>query len=553
VTRPAAALQAPPWLAPLLVFCAALLVYGLTAPAGLTWAHHSADGGDLITAARVQGVPHPTGYPTWTLLAALLGQLPLGTLAWRATLLSMLSAAAAAALVSAAVPWLGPHNQSRGAEPGGAPSSTAGEPDAGRTSPAVLLLSLAPSLAAGLALAFSPLLWGQATVAEVYALHAGLAAAALWALVRWQSGGSSRWAAGAGLFLGLGLGNHLTTVWLLPAAAIVLWSGNGRTTSRLRAGAHLAAGLAAGLLVYLYLPWAAAGDPPVNWGNPSTLAGLWWLLSAQLYQDYVLAVPWSALPGRLAAGSSGLWRNFLPWGVAAAIFGLVVLFQRRRSLALALSTSLLLSLAWALSYNTSDSHLSLLPGWVILAMAGGVGVSAALQGVAGWNRRAALAAAMLSIALAAAPAIMRWPAQNLRHDQAAEQFYSQVLQHVEPGALILTAGDRATFALWYGRYGLGLRSDVALASRDLWSLASYRVTVASQHPDLAGPSLPDGTQMLPAEWQGLVREAGRQRPIYLAQAGLAGPVEPSPVIEGYQATLALPGNGWALWQLAPIR
>ncbi len=83
------------WLAPGVVFGLALAVYGLTAPAGLTWAHASADGGDLVTAARVLGVPHPSGYPTWTLLAILFDQLPLGTAAWRATLLSMVSGATA--------------------------------------------------------------------------------------------------------------------------------------------------------------------------------------------------------------------------------------------------------------------------------------------------------------------------------------------------------------------------------------------------------------------------------------------------------------------------
>ena len=90
-----------PWLAPGLVFGLALAVYGLTAPPGLTWANASADGGDLITAALTLGVPHPSGYPTWTLLAALFSRLPLGTAAWRVTLLSMVSAAAAGALVAA--------------------------------------------------------------------------------------------------------------------------------------------------------------------------------------------------------------------------------------------------------------------------------------------------------------------------------------------------------------------------------------------------------------------------------------------------------------------
>jgi hypothetical protein len=533
------------WLAPGIVFGVALAVYGLTAPPGLTWAHASADGGDLITAARVLGVPHPSGYPTWTLLAALFSHLPLGTAAWRATLVSMLGGAAAAALVTATVPWMVPRHGAPAKEGPSNPASTAGEAPSRRSSPAVLVLSYAPAVVAGLALAFAPLLWGQATVAEVYALHACLAAAALWALVRWQAGGSSRWAAAAGFFLGLGLGNHLTTVWLLPAAAILLWTGRGSSANRPRSSAILAAGLATGLLVYLYLPLAAAGNPPVNWGNPRTLEGLWWLVSGQLYRGYVFAVAWSDVPGRLGGWSAELWRSFLPWGVAAALFGLATLFQRNRPLAVAFSTSLLLGLVWAVGYNTSDSLLSLLSGWVIMALAVGVGVAAALDWLADRSLRAGLAAALLSLALAAAPLALYGQTQNLRSDQTAERFYSQVLEHAPAGALVLTAGDQATFALWYGRYGLGLRPDVIPVSRDLWALPSYRATVASQHPDLAGAAPP-------ADWLDLLQAAGQQRPLYLAQAGLADAPRAGmdqPVVLGYRLELALQGDGWAMWRL----
>ncbi len=522
-------------LVPAIVFGLALAVYLLTAPPGLTWAHDSADGGDLITAALTRAVPHPSGYPTWTLLAALFSYLPLGAAAWRATLLSMVSAAAAAALVAATVPWLAPAGSGRLVR------RTAGEPWRRAASPAVFLLSITPPLVAGLALAFSPLLWGQATVAEVYALHTGLAAGALWALVRRQAGGGQRWAAGAGLFLGLGLGNHLTTAWLLPAAGILFWSAGGHARGRVQTFAAGAAGLGAGLLVYLYLPWAAAGDPPVQWADLRSLDGLGWLVSGQLYQGYVFTTPWPAVPGRLASWSAELWRTFFPWGLAVALLGLAVLFQRNRALAVALISSLLLSLAWATGYNTSDSLFTLLPAWVILALAAGAGAATALDGLADRRPRAAVAAALLGITLAAAPLALFWQQQNLRTDQAAEQFYRQVLQHAAPDAVVLTVGDRATFALWYGRYGLGLRPDVTPVSRDLWPLAGYRAGVTRRHPDLAGPAPPEA-------WPDLLDEAGRQRPLYLAQAALADGAQP-PGAPGWQATIAVQGDGWALWRL----
>lgn len=138
--------------------------------------------------------------------------------------------------------------------------------------------------------------------------------------------------------------------------------------------------------------------------------------------------------------------------------------------------------------------------------------------------------------------ILHWQEQTLRGDQAAEQFYSQVLRQAPAGAVLLTAGDQATFALWYGRYGLGLRPDVTPVSRDLWALASYRATVARQHPDLAGPAPPEG-------WLDLVQAAGQQHPLYLAQAGLTGPAQPTPAVPGYRPDLVVQGDGWALWRL----
>jgi hypothetical protein len=148
---------------------------------------------------------------------------------------------------------------------------------------------------------------------------------------------------------------------------------------------------------------------------------------------------------------------------------------------------------------------------------------------------------VLSIALVAASLALYWPQQNLRNDQAAEQFYSQVLQHAAPDAVVLTVGDRATFALWYGRYGLGLRPDVTPVSRDLWALAGYREGVARNHPDLAGPAPPEA-------WPNLLEKAGRQRPIYVAQAARAMEPQP-PDLPGWQAIPALQGDGWVLWRL----
>ena len=202
------------WLAPAIVFVVALAVYLRTAPPGLTWAHDSADGGDLIAAALVRGVPHPSGYPTFILLAHLFTRLPWHTPAWQVTLISMLSGAAAAALTAATVQHVAVQTGDTAVSvlASGHPSDEGtGEPAmVWRSSRVSSLLFATPAIIAGLALAFSPLFWGQAIVAEVYALNACLAALVIWALVRWRYGASSMWAVVAGVAFGAALGNHLT-------------------------------------------------------------------------------------------------------------------------------------------------------------------------------------------------------------------------------------------------------------------------------------------------------------------------------------------------------
>ena len=121
------------------VAAAALVVYVATLAPGLSVEHYGYDGGDLIAAARSLGIPHPTGYPTYTLLAHLFTFLPVGTIAYRANLLSAVCAAASAGLLCRIAQVVLPTGR----------------------------YALAISAATGLTLAFSSLLWSQAVITEV--------------------------------------------------------------------------------------------------------------------------------------------------------------------------------------------------------------------------------------------------------------------------------------------------------------------------------------------------------------------------------------------------
>ncbi|MEA3337835.1 MAG: DUF2723 domain-containing protein [Chloroflexota bacterium] len=538
------------WLPPIFVFGVALAVYSLSSPSGLTWANDSADGGDLIAAALVSGVPHPPGYPTYTLLARLFTYLPFNTPAWRVSLLSSICGALAASLVAAIVQLLiSPHLRRDGHLPG----ESKPDIDTFLTRPALQMLVAAT---AGLMLAFAPTVWGQSTVVEVYALHMALATAMVFCLLRWRFGGNVVWMVAAGLVFGLTLGNHLTSIWLVSLVILFLWDGLRHRRSGGQAwivpAVFVFASLA-GLTVYAYLPLASAGRPPINWGNIQGTGDFWWLATGLLYRPFVFAVDvWDAL-GRLIAWVAMLWRDFLPWGIALALLGIALAFRRNRMLVSGALLSLFLGLMWAISFDTSDSVLTLLPGWAFVAVTAGLGLAA----IAGWlvrfDDRGGFITWVLCLALVIIPLVIHWPAQNLRRESAAEDFVETVLSNVAPNALLLTVGDRATFALWYARYGLGVRPDVMVISRDLWYLDSYRETVGYTHPALAGdmPSV-----MLPE----VLRDASRQRPVYvtaasegsldLASMGFSesDPFQLIPVDLTGPGGEGLPGG---LWQLLP--
>jgi hypothetical protein len=401
------------------------------------------------------------------------------------------------------------------------------------------------ALVAALTWAVSPIFWGQAVVTEVYALNALLVVVLLWLLWRWREavdagGRGRRWLIGAGVTLGLGLGNHLTLLLLLPGAAVWLWSGQraaGRTLARELLAALIA--MTAGLTVYAYLPLAAAAVPPVNWGDPRTPAQLWALVSGEVYRGLVFGLPLAYLPARLGAWSAEALRQFGgPWGVILALVGL---WRLDRHLHAWWQATLLMAAAYsvyAIGYNTPDSFVYLIPAGCVAALWLAAGLDwlgeIAMRAVRDYGTNSRIAPRrvrefvagrpimfriILIALLLAVPAISAarfWRENDLSYDREAREFVTRALAGAAPDALILTSSDGPTFALWYAVYGLGQRPDVAPVNVSLLAFDWYRRALVGRHPDLAaGLSVFDPAQ--PAELAASLAELASQRPLYRAE------------------------------------
>jgi hypothetical protein len=81
-------------------------------------------------------------------------------------------------------------------------------------------------------------------------------------------------------------------------------------------------GVVSALSLYLLLPIRASFDPPVNWGNASTLDGFLWLISGQLYYDDFFNLSVADILQRLRAFAALILEQYTWVGVLVGVYGL---------------------------------------------------------------------------------------------------------------------------------------------------------------------------------------------------------------------------------------
>ena len=481
-------LSSPNVVAGLVVTLASLGLFISTLAPTLTWGFNKTgvDGGELLAAANGFGVPHPPGYPTYTLLLKLFATMvPIGDFAYRGNLLSALLAAVSVALLYLVILRL-----CRFLRP---------------TYPESYWI--ASAALGSLAFATSPLFWSQAVMTEVYTLNTvfvgSLLLIATKLAFRFSIEGeltrkkSTTWMALFGLFLGLGLGNHLTLMSI--ALPLVIWLsviiGWRRVLSLRSVGA-----LILGLGIYIYLPISAAQEPPVNWGNADTFAGMAWMLTGRVYQEYVFAVPAEDIPRRLAAWLQLIYAQFNPLGLSLGLVGALPRFMKERGFLIASSTSILILSAYGIMYNTFDYEVLMIPAFMLFSIWLGIGFLAIISGAPNWAEtlidrlqagplKALVPHTGVIVSLAAFAAlpltsvIINYEAQNLRDDDQAYRYAKEVIDAVPDGSVVMSTEEDTVFSLWYVRYVGETDRDVAPIAVPLLQFDWYWRNIHARYPD----------------------------------------------------------------------
>jgi hypothetical protein len=445
------------------------------------------DTGELQTVGPLMGTAHPTGFPTYVLLgwfASVVLQ-PFGEPAFRMNILSAICLAVAAGftvdLVRALTGWL------------------------------------ALGVAAGIAMALTPIAWAIATHAEAHSLHLALVSILLWLLVAWEararatgadgdapasgdagsrasrdgrgSGGrGARFLVAAAIVFGLAVGNHsLTLLLAIPVGLFVLAVDPGIWRRGRLILACVGALVVTLVVVYLELPLRAGPfRAALVYGTPNTWEGFKYIVLAEQFQGS-LSGPFGELPrkfGELVA------RTVSQFGIFAPVipFAFLATAVRRPRYALLTGSAAAITCFFAASYVNADINryylvpalmawtwLAILAAAVVEVVTGVVGEGSSPD-VAGrppdsepapapaLRTRAPLLALLLAVALIVptlAVAQARYATVDLHRQTDAAKWLAHVVADVQPNAMIVSWWSYST-PLWYGQRVEGERPDIAI-------------------------------------------------------------------------------------------
>jgi len=433
------------------------------------------DTGELQAVAPLMGTAHPTGFPTYVLLGWLASVIlqPLGEPAFRMNLFSAICLAAAAGVTVDLVRKL--------------------------TGWTIL------GMAAGIAMALTPIAWAIATHAEAHSLHLALLALLLWLLVSWDervaasdrtaptatTDRGDRFLLAATVVFGLAVGNHsLTLLLALPVGLYVIAVDPGIwRRGRLVLGCVAALALTV-TLVYLELPLRAGPfRAALVYGTPNTLDGFRYIVLAEQFQGS-LSDPFGELPRKVG---ELVTRTVTQFGILAPLIpvAFVVTAIRRPRYALLTGSAAVITCFFAASYVNADINRYYLGpaliAWTWLAILAAVAIELlasaagepplqeplAAEGDAddsvdpGWatpGPRATVIALVVALALlvptvVAAPA--RYKAVDASRQHEAANWVAHALDVMERDAVIVSWWSYST-PLWYAQRVEGQRPDLTI-------------------------------------------------------------------------------------------
>ena len=432
-----------PLLVAAIVFVPALLLYMRTLMPDVDYW----DTAEFQAIGPVLGIAHPTGYPAYTLLLWLASVVlqPFGNPAFRADMLSALLVAAACAIAAATV--------------------------------TVLTRRLVVGVGVGICFAVATRVWAIGLHADPHAFHLFLIALLLLLLVVWadrhaaDQANTDRVLIAAAALFGVSLANHALTLLLAPGIAVYVLMVYPGILRRLRlVAACVGALVLTTVVLYAYLPLRSAMNPLMDYANPQTWENFKYVVFGEQFTSTFHGRPALADSVRLIATET--WQQ-LGLLLPLAALGIVVGFIRRAALMIMLLLWFALTWYFDLGYENADIGRYYLVPLMCVAIVGGIGAGAILEGAKAVVQRLAPARRSLARATFAGlmgvvlilPAVASVPTHFHATDEStnvgSRAWLDSLATALPPDALVVSWWSYST-PMWYAQYVEGWRPDVTI-------------------------------------------------------------------------------------------
>ncbi|MFA5133346.1 MAG: DUF2723 domain-containing protein [Patescibacteria group bacterium] len=417
----------------IIMFLVAAVIYIATAPSSV----YTGDSGEITTAVYSWGVAHPTGFPTYIILAKLFSYLlPWIEFAHRLNIFSALSAAATIGVIFL-------------------------------ISQKLKINFLAGIVSAAI-LAFGYTFWMHAGTIQVYTFTALFFSLAIFFLLNFLEAKKKSYFYFLAAICGIGAGTHLTFLLFIPFALLFVFIKDKKALGVKKIIIFFSIALFFAAAIYSYIPLRAAQSPELNWGDPETTGSFISYITQQDYSEKIGTRSLESLGLMMRELGKIFNREITFVGLLLFLFGVVISYKERREWFFSGLSVIFFNILLLANYGNSEDIIILyryfLPSYIMVA----IYISFALQKIF-FNKKYAPAVLVFPVVIL----LLNFNSLNRQNYNLVKNTSNYILSSVPQQSILITSGDTLSGAVMYEQKVLGKRNDLVIIDDRLYTHPWY--------------------------------------------------------------------------------
>lgn len=448
------------------------------------------DSGELAAAACTLGIAHPTGYPTFTLIGYLFTKVlfffP------KITALNIFAAVSTTIgfffLAKVNIFLFSFENIS--IHPSKETKQKKKLIHQAKTDEKLVRIS---AIISALIIAFSKTFWLQSTSVEVYSFHLALITPTIYFFIKAVHSEDEKvkqigfnifknkyWILFP-LFLGLSFTNHLTSILVLPAFAILYFQKFGFKPISIKRIFLLLIPFLAAMMFYLYLPITASTNPEINWGNP---------IDFELFKRHVMGWQYQSWVFSSTESASKQLKYFIEnfpielayLGVVFFVIGIFTLLKRNRRVFTFAVVLFITCVLYSINYDINDIDSYFLLAYLV----SGIFITSSLIFLSEWfSKNIKSFNPVLLFLIPVVVLVINFNKADQRKNVQFQQYAENILQSVEPNAIIISyLWDFYVSPSYYLQHVENFRKDVAVIDKELVRRTWYFNQIKRNYPEI---------------------------------------------------------------------